>query len=832
MRSATLAAGVLALLLTLCLLPVTTSSDPAPVAGPASTPATSPIGPRLPAIEHGPERRQPASPVAAGSTTTRLIVGRLRWEDRDRPPPSDVDVRLFGERLVMGLQAEVAHEVRDLPAEAVTVTADRITIEAPHDRLYDSTSRNWYVVVSAPDHAPAVAPLPDLTSSGPDDPIDLGTIDLRRGRWVRGIVVDDEEEPVSRVVVRMLGPAQVLQQNNGRQLFHASTDADGRFAFWHPTPRDARRLVLDPSVRFAPDSVRAAPTELDADAELRLVVHRRHGLRGRFVDIVSGAPVPGARIVWREIDAPAAPVRGGAPSDMRGNFWLPHDARMPLQLGYRFDADATTHWLDEIHRDPDARPELRIPGLGEVVIDARSATDGSPVEQFGVLLYPSGRIFRTGIPADVLHVGRHRNGHIRLGPIPAGDYTARIKPTEDRFADSEPFEVRIRPGTVERVAVEVPRGLQLTVFVHTTEGAPAAGSRVELVRPNGHELRANTELHDGHCRPATGIAGSVPLLEDACESDESGIATFVCPDDGALRAIRVSGRHHLTAILPPFALRHDDVRIDCVLRAGARVSGVLEPLSAIPKNTRVILRNVHDPRLVLDDTDGGATEAFARGGTFGFDNVGVGRWQVLLRAPNFTLPQPVGEIEVASDADVEARFDVSSRTPHTVDGRVECEAGVVDCVTLLPDGASVHATAGYDATVDGSGRFSIDVPSGRYRVVTNRFDLAAGLRFWFSEPVEVAPGSANLGTLALRAHGLALRLTDTRGRPLAHTAISIRSRSWGPVDATTDGDGGIDLTDGPPEPFTLELPGRDVRVVDVPRQPGSPEPRELSIDLR
>jgi protocatechuate 3,4-dioxygenase beta subunit len=281
---------------------------------------------------------------------------------------------------------------RHLPTTASAEPATAATDATGRFRFAGLASGAYDLAVRSAGFAPVLVPglrVARPTLRGPLNcgPIDLGSITLRPGAEITGVVVDSAEEPVGAVEVRAFpgGPAAAWTAAPG--LPAAVTDAEGRFTLADLDHR-ARWFLQVERTGYAPRVVAA-----EAGKPLRLVLSAAAEVSGKVVD-EAGDPIAGALVFLEREDGPEAVVLTAAAtpqesvrSDPAGRFTLrdvrPGPARL-LAFAHPY-LPATPRTL-ELAPGGDGEELEVVLRRGAVVEGRVTTTDGLPLARAWVRL--------------------------------------------------------------------------------------------------------------------------------------------------------------------------------------------------------------------------------------------------------------------------------------------------------------------------------------------------------------------------------------------------------------------------------------------------------------
>jgi RNA polymerase sigma factor (sigma-70 family) len=343
---------------------------------------------------------------------------------------------------------------------------------------------------------------------------DIGDVPMRRGRVLRGRVVDEAGGVVPAETLVGVEFETSFSSALSERCGDAHTDAAGNFVVGEPVALGATtwRLSFGSFELPAPVQIDVGETQPE---EVVLVVRERARIRGIVVD-EAGQPVPGVGLA--DQPSPIGTVRTGDD----GRFTM-------LRMRPGNEASTTVFVPETAGGEPHApiadvawgTEDLRIvlqrtrPFRIEVV-DA----DGAPIEGFGVALN------RPGLPAfgigDVRQRGQHAEGKLDLEQVARGRTLLRVLPMDLRFAPSEP----IAAGYVEPLRISLASRVPFTVLVHVHD-VPVVGATVELVRERGATPFAYApRVTDTHSAERVWMYGNGAELVAQGTTNEAGLVSL------------------------------------------------------------------------------------------------------------------------------------------------------------------------------------------------------------------------------------------------------------------------------------------------------------------
>lgn len=699
-----------------------------------------------------------------------------------------------------------------------------------------------------------------------DTVVDLGTIRLRQGAALAGIVVDGQGRPVagaSVYQVEELRPPSELASRLRDDPPAATTGTDGRFSL-ADQPRGLPTHLFVSARGFLPATVRGVRPPTAPPLRLRLTPGRR--FIGRVLD-PEGLPVAGARVT---LDCQQA-----APG------------RRDLLVGHLVSKSATTATdgrfeLDEL---PEGQGKLAIAAPGFVTAEGLAVSlPQAPDEEKTVVLVRGatleGQVATTaGEPVAGARVlagpaaslsdadGLFRTDEVPLGPLVV-EVAHPHYPRHRRRLEIEPgvnrIEVVFEAGTsargrvVDEAGSPVPGATAVLEPLRRGEGisyqavTDAEGAfLLEPVTTGAYRLRASAQgyVEAAAAQPvrierepveglevALGSGGAIRgqilglaadeisrvVVHAEHEQGESRRAEVDAAGQYSLRSLRaggwlvqaslLDGQRHARArvLLSPGAEESRDLRFGGHLTLSGRVLRDDQPVVDA-------VVSVRGHRLAVE-----RSAATDHEGAFRLEDLDADTYWFGLSQPSEMLAHNE-TIEMVTDREITIRLE-----RETVAGTVRdaaSEEPVADAVVSLrhlagAEGPEFLISGGTDA----AGAFQLDrVPPGRYRMQTAHPGHVAAER-----EVEVASGSDLLGleVLLQPASGadLVIRRASGTTPPLVHVrllapsgaAVLTESRPLG-------GDGKLRLPSAPAGTWTLLAAGTGAALGSVPLIiPGEP----------
>lgn len=524
------------------------------------------------------------------------------------------------------------------------------------------------------------------------------------------------------------------------------TGSDGHLSFPAPYPAPAEVYLTDAGGRFLRAQLEAptAPFTLPAPARVTVRVLRQADLR----------PLGGA-LTWPAFDPGSFAV-----ADAEGRAVLPvpplRGAGLRAAAHGFLTASATAEGSEaEILMSAPRR------AYGHVV-----DTEGKAVAAVRVSVRPTGEERRAPVAtADTGDDGRFEIPHLEAGRI---DLLARrpgYAPTLVRGI--EPSWTAAAAADLGTLILE--RGAALMGRVVDEEGRGIAGTAVWLFE----DLRRPAEdllLRDVEAAPAT-------------HTDEDGFFTVADLDRGRRFHLLLRREGYLPAVLEAVEAPPRELPV-VVLETGATLGGRLVDEDGAPVAGASIELRPAPPAGRLELPPLGAENRHEttseNDGSYGFDTVATGLFEVTVQAEGFLRPQ-AREVTVP----LEGRVDFVLRRGAVLSGQVRTEDG--------EPLAGVRILVG-DATAasDSEGRYRVSgVPLGRQHVEARHRTLNGA-----AAEVEVDEGENTHDFVFAAGHTVRGRVVDEMRTPLAGAQVELAQLDWEnrrQLQVTADEEGRFEL---------------------------------------
>lgn len=831
----------------------------------AALPVTAPQGEVTPAP---PERAEvPAGALAASSLGT-LATLRGRCVDEHGHPIAGVQVELSSNaRSSESMDAWTKdHEVPPEIDEKSTTDSDGSFAF----RFWPPPPLQFWLKLR---HTERVAIDGHLSMLPEGETKDLGDVVMPRGVLVRGRVVDTDGAPVAETDVGFAGEEQGGGEIQVRTNIDGRTLADGTFRAGWPLPPGEYAIRVRPQRKTAPDRVSLDGSQAIVDLVVvvdKIAVDARALICGVVVD-ETGQPVGGARVgltsYMRSADHRDA---SDTSTDREGRFVLKQPDRAASEVSLLVQKSGFEMLSPEEKfawgRD-DVRLVLRRGLAVEVTVVADD--DGTPVEDFQVRVFPDPD--QHGMAGDQYSTrarGHHPAGRVTIEGITRGDWCVLVEPRGERLAMSAMVPLHVSDAGSGRTTVRLRRRIERQLRVQFADGAPVAGTRVELGDMRGQTPQADTGAH-----PITSMLWmqrNTALLLHGAVTDARGEALLLGPA-GVSLTLFVRGPGHVPCVQSEVQLGGDGPLVVTV-GAGARLVGKVGPPAAIaelrrladlPETGPVDADRIHSlPGVRLVQVAAASWRHFPRNdscaiaedGTFAIEGAPPGRWDVTatwferhgdggLRKSYLGKMATIAIVDLRDGATSEVTLDLSPLLPGEIDALVLHNGKPAAGLGLQLKAIVGKSPAGNDeeytreVTTDAEGRFRLRTRPGDYEIIdwTRRTTLRAAERAF------VAARQTTTQTFRLQSGTLRLRLLDAQGKPARGVRVDIRAVdanremgwSWLP---RTDADG-VTSVEADILPFELAVLPRRMQEPkaqqELLQQSGNLDPfADLRLELR
>lgn len=314
------------------------------------------------------------------------------------------------------------------------------------------------------------------------EPMDLGTMVLRRGAVLDGQVVDLQGKPIEGCQVRILpagdmASTRFLAAGAEDQSMEAHSGPDGGFTITG-LPEGQRVTLLASAEGYT--SATLPGIQVPAERPLRVMLSPGSRISGRVVDD-SGAPVTGARV----LAVPEGPGGGGAagPLDDNGGFVIENVSPGRLTL-----AVAAPGFLPARRRGIEVVAGKNVSGLEVVVrkgavIEGRVTTsDGRPAAGTHLRVMP---VADPGGPLlaalGLSEAVANEDGAYRLEGVTEG---ARSIVAESQDHPKAVQTLAVQPGS-NHLDFQLANGREVSGRVLDSQGQPIPGAEVRLTSQTG-----------------------------------------------------------------------------------------------------------------------------------------------------------------------------------------------------------------------------------------------------------------------------------------------------------------------------------------------------------
>jgi RNA polymerase sigma factor (sigma-70 family) len=368
----------------------------------------------------------------------------------------------------------------------------RKTAQTPRPSGTRASSGHSIRTVAAPtQNAPAVVPAAALKSSeapSTGENLEPGALE--------GTVVDNNQQPIAEVEIRVLPFSAMLHFQPACKVFDTRTDAQGRFAL---TDLPARERLAIVAAAEGYDSPTVPGFELAPGQTLRdqrIVLARGVNLHGKVLRR-NGNPAPGAFVIPKFVGEGDLWNSGGiqmALTDAKGEFRLGYRAECKTVLRVMTPQDGEAIFGVEVQADTPV--ELRMPA-GAAARGCVTGADGKPVE--GMNVYFESLANETGDHVANYHAVTDATGRYELSSLPPDvNYLATVEDKSDNALTNELTVGMLASGTTTTfdIRLEKPGIVRGTVTGELT-GRPQRDARIGWVSEHGSNEDATEVKPDG-----------------------------------------------------------------------------------------------------------------------------------------------------------------------------------------------------------------------------------------------------------------------------------------------------------------------------------------------
>ena len=318
----------------------------------------------------------------------------------------------------------------------------------------------------------------------PDDWVDVGTLRMRTGGRVFGLVTDRRGGGIVGAEVRVLGNQSLLLGGvaPGRERgLIATTDAGGRYRIEHVDPLGIQSLSVT-AVGYGKAERRGLAFGQQTDLQVDFELGRGSEITGTVFD-PNGKPVDGAAVMVSALSQKLNLTRT-ATTDATGAFKVCDLDGGAYALLVK--AEGFQHYHERPFQAGDTDLEIMLEKLGAVLVTALDSS-GRPVGDFrcnikAVSGTAEGSYYgRVVLGRDVRNAGLE--GMLIEGLRPM-TYVAEVHLAGHAKNFSEPFEIKEAAEEPPRVIVQLNLGGRMTGRVVDGAGQPVAGAKVRT-RPFG-----------------------------------------------------------------------------------------------------------------------------------------------------------------------------------------------------------------------------------------------------------------------------------------------------------------------------------------------------------
>jgi Carboxypeptidase regulatory-like domain len=680
--------------------------------------------------------------------------------------------------------------------------------------------------------------------------IDVGDVPMPPGTTVSGRIVDESEtiQPGASVTFTFQGPTPAAKSGDSsspvvgpRNSFHTGSRPDGTFVLHSPMQAGtyalevANRKVLEPAT-----------------------VEMREGEAERAIDVKLRAESDAETIEGVVRDDQGNPVRGASVdcdprgADSRGTFRIVTSGRDGAFRIVRVNQDPQAEVTISARRtgyEPSAEPVKARWGARDVVLVLRrgrtvqvAVRDGDrnqPLERYGVRCFPAPSFmgFRSSEDGRLRERGEHAEGVLDLGEVPRGRQLLIVEPEGPEWGPSVAQEFEMTDAGAPRQEVTVWRNLEKTVRVKRHDGAPVAGSKLDLLRKVS-ERPIDQETYTVSPGQLAMMSGGVHAIKlSAGETAPDGTVRIAGPPRERL-VLRALGPGHVPLVREIELTAGEEV-IELVVSSGATFAGRLLPPEVLKQivgpdpppprpgrpargsSSGVFLRQ----KATRLEHPVGNTASLEQDGSFRIEGAGAGKWEVHLRYPEpmggggaILKSHHLGAVELVDGQERRQDYDLSNFVKAEIEGTVTLDGEPLEDATVgfhgarvLPDGEAELDTV--FMRLKPGGKFTMALWPGDYRLAAH---VARGKRsqtLFDDEVVTIAPGQKLAKAFDLPKSVSKLRVVGTDGStPLGGVVLmfEIPKAPWPVNSLPTNAEGTVDVEGLPRGPIPVFVWPKDL----------------------
>jgi hypothetical protein len=667
---------------------------------------------------------------------------------------------------------------------------------------------------------------------------DLGDVKLALGYPVEGRIVDEAGAAVPNASVSLVNlPLPIREGMGGASSRHARSGEDGAFHLAEPIPAGTWSLALSgKGIKLvSPDRVTVhAPAGADP---VTVVVKRMPAISGIVVDEM-GTPVPRVTLQAEFLKGSGRTASGRTQEDGIFTIHAVDDDLRPVRLIVTDPGPCekpTEPGPEYPWGTDDIRIELRRALSFELTVVERMT--GTPVEDYAVVCHLVDS--QGSLERNARLGGHHPQGQVTVDRVRRGSNLLEVKPRDAAFAASDPIEFEADRAPLPPIRVELDRLEPRAVLVSFSDGAPAAGSLVELIRKGSEALDERSIVVDPR---RGGMAfGSTPgfraheVLADAT-TDENGSARIPVKPGSTPLGVRVTGRSHVPLIAEvAFPPGNEPLRL--VVRAGGKLVGKLRVEGYAPGQVWLQVEPAASGGSFRPDLQ----FALAADGAFESPSLEPGEYQLVAALDHhfrreqsssgtrLRFQPSLTSVVIEGDETHRLELDGTRLAAATVDGQVLLGGAPFTEGRVYLRWLEQDAWFG-QYVPDGAGRFTAErLPPGRYvgGAIVGDYKASEGDPIESDEAFELAPGQRLARAFHLERRRLRLRILQPNGAALAQTNVRFTS-GLRLFNRRTDDEGWILLDPSPAGTLQISYGDLTSGPVEVPR--GQPS-GELEIVL-
>ena len=213
------------------------------------------------------------------------------------------------------------------------------------------------------------------------------------------------------------------------------------------------------------------------------------------------------------------------------------------------------------------------PGL-PVPVRVVRASDNQPVTSYELHI---GRA-EDDVWAPYTRVGttEHAEGVGRAIATSVGPHRVAVIPSNASGLAGIAQSIEVHQGRIEPLVFRLRPRVRQQIVLTTADRRPGAGSTVELIDPEGHEITATTAIN----RPDRNVWPAVARLVDEQTTDANGHVTVTGPPDTPM-VLRIRGEHGV--VLHSLSLSGSELELELTSPPATRLTVIAQPIGVLER---------------------------------------------------------------------------------------------------------------------------------------------------------------------------------------------------------------------------------------------------------